>query len=202
MMRKIGIILECGRDGPDKKVCEYLVSMIDPDIKLIPRTLDNKKNLVSNCGVTARLLLTNCEKVIIVWDLYPAWREKKQKPCLHQDRVDILKNLEANAVPVDKVDLVCIHEELEAWLIADERALTSFIGEIKRPHPVGKIPKSKNPDRVRNPKTRLSRILNEEIGNSRKYIDYQDAEKIVKNIRDLKRLNKSLSFKRFVDKLV
>jgi hypothetical protein len=47
--------------------------------------LDNKKKLVEDCGPVAKALLSECEKVIIVWDLYPAWREKGIKPCRHED---------------------------------------------------------------------------------------------------------------------
>ncbi len=200
-MRKIGFIFECGRQGPDEKVCKHLVNMIDTEIEFIPKTLDNKKNLIANCGLTAKILLKSCEKVIIIWDLFPAWRENKGKPCLHQDRINIFSELKANGVSEDKVELVCIQEELEAWLIADKRALKEFIKEQIHPHPVGQIKKSSKPDKVKNPKTLLTKIFNKEIGNSRKYIDYQDAEKIIKKLQNLKRLDKSESFKRFKDKL-
>ncbi len=200
-MRKIGFIFECGRQGPDEKVCRHSVNMINTEIEFIPKTLDNKKNLIANCGLTTKILLKSCEKVIIIWDLFPAWRENKGKPCLHQDRINIFSELKANGVSEDKVELVCIQEELEAWLIADERALKEFIQEQIHPHPVGKVKKSSKPDRVRNPKTLLTKIFNQEIGNSRKYIDYQDAERIIKKLQNLKRLDKSESFKRFKDKL-
>ena len=199
-MREIGFIFECGREGPDKKVCEHLVGMIDSDIKFISLGLDNKKNLISNCGKTAGILLKTCDKVIIIWDLYPSW-ERKKKPCLHQDRTDIFANLEANGVSKNDVELVCIKEELEAWLIADERALKEFISDKKPTHSVEKISKSKKPDSVRNPKTKLTKLFNKELGRQRKYDDYKDAEKIIKKVNDFKRLCNSESFKRFVNKL-
>ena len=82
---KIGFIFECGPDGPDVQVCRHLVHKLDPTIQFIPSTLDNKKKLVEDCGPVAKALLSECEKVIIVWDLYPAWREKGIKPCRHED---------------------------------------------------------------------------------------------------------------------
>ena len=71
---KIGFIFECGPDGPDIQVCRQLVHRLDPEIQFVASTLDNKKKLVENCGPVAKVLLSECEKVIIVWDLYPAWR--------------------------------------------------------------------------------------------------------------------------------
>jgi Fe-S-cluster containining protein len=78
---KIGFIFECGPDGPDVQVCHHLVHKLDSTIQFVPNTLDNKKKLVEDCGPVAKALLIECKKVIIVWDLYPAWREKGIKPC-------------------------------------------------------------------------------------------------------------------------
>lgn len=111
---KIGFIFECGHEGPDVQVCRYLVQMLDPAIKFVPSTLDNKKKLVEDCGTVAKILLDECEKVIIVWDLYPAWRERGMRPCRHEDRQAIFRSLQAENVDLSKVFLVCIQEELEA----------------------------------------------------------------------------------------
>jgi hypothetical protein len=80
---KIGFIFECGPDGPDVQVCCHLARLLDPTIQFISNTLDNKKKLIENCGLVTKALLRGCDKVIIVWDLYPAWREKGMKPCRH-----------------------------------------------------------------------------------------------------------------------
>lgn len=62
---KIGMIFECGPDGADKKVCEHLARMIEPDITISSVTLDNKPNLISECGIAAaQLLLDGCDRVI------------------------------------------------------------------------------------------------------------------------------------------
>ena len=42
----IGLILECGPQGADKLVCEYLATHIRPGVKVASRTLDNKKDLL------------------------------------------------------------------------------------------------------------------------------------------------------------
>ena len=88
---KVGFIFECGPEGPDVQVCRHLVNKLDPTIEFIPITLDNKKNLVEECGAVAKALLEECEKVIVVWYLYPAWREKGMKPCRHEDRQAIFQ---------------------------------------------------------------------------------------------------------------
>ncbi|MBN1576389.1 MAG: DUF4276 family protein [Chitinispirillaceae bacterium] len=198
-MRKIGFIFECGREGPDIKVCRHLVHLIDPEIEMVTRSLDNAGNLRQYCGPTAKLLLESCKKVLIIWDLYPPWREGGV--CLHDDREEIFSSLRAAGVSVSKVALVCIHEELESWLLADDRALKKFIADKKHPHPVRRIKKYKKPDLVKNPKAVISKIFNQELGNSRKYIDYQDAGDIAQQISDLIKVIKSESFERFYDKL-
>lgn len=88
---KIGFIYECGPKGADVDVCQHLAIRLKPEIECVARTLDNKQNLVRECGPVASLLLQNCEHVLIIWDLFPPWREAA--PCLHQDRVDFLTPL-------------------------------------------------------------------------------------------------------------
>ena len=198
---KIGFIFECGPDGPDVQVCRHLVHKLDPTIQFVPSTLDNKKKLVEDCGPVARALLSECEKVIIAWDLYPAWREKGIKPCRHEDRQAIFQSLKAELVDLDKVFLVCIKEELEAWLLADHRAVTSMLQPIKHPHPVGRISRYPNPDSIRNPKKRLTKIFIQELGSGRRYVDYQHAIMIAREIPDFKRIRRSDSFKRFALKV-
>jgi len=198
--RDVGFIFECGPNGPDVAVCKRLVGMLDPDVMFIPRTLDNKKLLVEGCGPVAdQLLRDGCERVLIVWDLHPPWRDRP--PCLREDREGIHKSLADAGVGLADVHVVCIHEELEAWLIADERAVTDYITREKKPHAVGRIRPQKRPDRVRNPKAHLTKLFNRELGRSRRYIDYQDAPPIVQLIPDLTRLRRSPSFERFKQKL-
>jgi len=70
---KVGFIFECGPQGADKQVCEYLAAQIRPGVVPVSRTLDNKANLLKDAGkVAAALLADGCERVLIVWDLRPA----------------------------------------------------------------------------------------------------------------------------------
>lgn len=206
---KIGFIFECGPEGPDVQVCRDLVHKLDPTIEFVSSTLDNKKNLVEDCGAVAKVLLDECKKVIVVWDLYPAWRERGVRPCRHEDRQAIFQSLGAENVDslgaenvdLDKVVLVCIQEELEAWLLADHRALTAMLQPLKHPHPVSRISRFPNPDSIRNPKKRLTRIFTRELGPGRRYVDYQHALLIARKIQDFTKIKRSISFQRFALKV-
>ena len=72
---KVGLIFECGPDGADKQVCEDLAKRVDDQIEINSITLDNKPILIETCGDAALELLNDgCQRVVIVWDLYPPWR--------------------------------------------------------------------------------------------------------------------------------
>jgi len=197
---RVGFIFECGPKGADVQVCQNLVHRLRPEIEFVSRTLDVKVNLIRECGPVARVLLQDCEQVIIIWDLFPPWC--KTAPCLHQDRVDIFQSLQDAAVDQSRVSLVCVHEELEAWLLADKRALQTVIARFKRPHQVGRIKNYGSPDSIQKPKTKLNQLFQHELGRGRRYNDLQHAKMIVEAIPDLRRIRRSLSFQRFRDFIV
>ena len=198
---KIGFIFECGPEGSDVQVCSHLVHKLDPNIEFVPNTLDNKKKLVEDCGAVAKALLDECGKIIVVWDLYPAWRERGVRPCRYEDRQAIFQSLQAEKVDLNKVFLVCIQEELEAWLLADHRAVTAMLQPLKHPHPVSRISRFSNPDNVRNPKKRLTKIFTQELGPRRRYVDYRHAILIARKIQDFTKIRRSISFQRFALKV-
>lgn len=191
------MIFECGQEGADKKVCEYLARELSPDIDIISVTLNSKPKLLRECGEkTATLLEDGCERVLIIWDLYPPWRGHHEKPCRKEDREQIISSLNNADVTSPNVYLVCIREELEAWLVADGRALSTVIST--KAHPV-KIKDEKKPDSVKNPKGKLRKIFTENTGKD--YNDKIHAEKIIKALPDWKKIRRSSSFKRFISKL-
>src|SRR5438046_1506933 len=78
LMSKVGLLVECGRDGLEvhvcRRICELLVdaSGKPPVPDIVP--MDNKQILLQECGTVARRLLDDgCDRVVILWDERPAW---------------------------------------------------------------------------------------------------------------------------------
>ncbi|MBZ0156238.1 MAG: DUF4276 family protein [Alphaproteobacteria bacterium] len=193
---KIGMIFECGPSGADKKVCEHLAKQLLPSIEIISVTLDNKPKMIAECGIVAdKLFKQGCRRVIIIWDLYPAWREKGQNPCRAEDRTLILDSMRSAGVR-SNVHLVCIEEELEAWLLSDGRAISSV---LSRPaHPV-RVADVRCPETISNPKKRLNRIFSQHRRGT--YNDIVHAIQIATAMPDLNRLGRCTTFARFAEKL-
>ena len=191
---KVGLIFECGPDGADKQVCEHLAERVDNQIELNSITLDNKPGLIEYCGRAALELLNDgCQRVVISWDLYPPWREKNEPPCFHKDRHAILHSLAEAGVTSPDVYLVCITQELEAWLLSDGRAISYVLSKAHRKVKVGD---EKAPDSVTNPKTRMTKLFQQRGGMI--YLDRIHAVQIVRALPDLKRIRRSPSLARFV----
>ena len=198
---KIGLIFECGPQGADKLVCEYLASQLRPGVQLVSSTLDNKPNLLAEAGkVAARLLADGCACVLIVWDLRPAWPDKKSKPCRHDERQALLLALQQAGVTVNQpVYLICIEQELESWILADEKKISDFLSTAAHPYSADKVSK---PDRIQNPKSVMLNHFKMAPRGSR-YEDRIHAVKILsQNPLDLKKMRRSASFARFESKLM
>ena len=195
---KVGMIFECGPDGADRKVCEHLGRRLQSDIEVVCVTLGDKKQLLAGCGGAALgLLRERCERIVIVWDLHPPWRPKRQKPCRKEDRKTILSSLARAGVDSLQVSLVCIEEELEAWLLADSRALKQVLSHFTHPHPV-RVQNVKRPEQTRNPKKHLSRVFQQ---HGRSYVDRIHARMIVEALPDLTRIKRCTTFVRFAVKV-
>jgi hypothetical protein len=190
------MIFECGPDGADRKVCEHLARRLQADLEITSVTLDNKPKLIAECGLAAiRLLREGCERVVIVWDLHPPWRSRR-KPCRREDREAIFRALSRAGVESHRVSLICIEEELEAWLLADGRAISTV---LSRPaHPV-RVQDIKNTERTRKPKTRLNHMFQQHSGRS--YVDRIHARMIVEALPDLTRVRRCTTFVRFAVKV-
>jgi hypothetical protein len=194
---KVGMIFECGPDGPDKKVCEYLAKKIIPGLEVRSETLDVKPNLLAECGSAAAILLNQgCDLVLIIWDLYPAWRQGGEKPCRHEDKEKIHQSLTEAGVDTTKVRTICVEEELESWLLADGRPLSNYLSSTTRPVT---IKDNKKPDQIVNPKKQMLKIFDQNGG--RVYTDTVHAIKIAEALPDLKRIRRSKTFMYFAQKL-
>ena len=195
---RIGFIFECGPQGADKQVCEYLARKLLPGVECISRTLDNKANLLKDAGrVTAALLADGCDRVLIVWDLRPAWPDKKHKPCRRIERSALLEILDKVGIADQPVFLVCIEQELESWLLADERKLAEYLSTPAHEHTVRRV---RRPDREQQPKAAV--INHFKAARGWRYDDKVHAVRVVScGEPDWGRLRNSESFVRFQEKL-
>jgi hypothetical protein len=195
----IGFVFECGPQGADKQVCEYLAGQVLPGIKFISRTMDNKLKLLDGAAQIAKdLLADGCEKVLIVWDLRPAWPDKKDKPCRAAERQILLDTLVKQDLQDKPVYLVCVEQELESWLIACDHAITTYLSTPTNAYK--KVKKYKKPDREMQPKALMINHFKNARGWT--YDDRVHAIKVLKSANlDLRRLRRSVSFERFEAKL-
>ena len=198
---KLGCIFECQREGPDIVVCRQFLSQLNPLIVLDPVPMDDKANLIERCGLAAEVLLKKNHHVVILWDLIPRWVEGDKIYNLAEEVKKVEDALIASKVNLKKVSLVCMIQELEAWLLADYQAVGAVIAKIKKPHPIGSLKKFKHPDCEHRPKKILEKIFDQELGYI--YRDHQHALLIAKAIgNDWRRIKNSASFCRFAEKAV
>lgn len=195
---KIGFIFECGPAGADQQVCEYLARQLCAEMTPVSRTLDNKPRLLQECGaVAAALFAEGCERVLVIWDLRPAWPNER-KPCRKVEREAILASLRNAGVADNPVFLVCIEQELESWLLADERKISAYLSTATHRYSARRISK---PDRVPNPKSVMMNHF--QTARGRRYIDRTDAIRVMQAVAiDLSRLRHSPTFVRFESKLL
>jgi hypothetical protein len=198
---KIGFIVECGPQGAETQVIPFLVRQLCPDIEVDVIPLEKKPRLIHECGEwAAGLLERGFDRILIIWDLYPGWREDGIKPCRREDREAIFLALNKaginKALVEARIALICIQEELEAWLIADGRALSTVLSTAAHPvktHHVG------NPEQMKNPKKALNRRFKEHLG--RPYSDRLHAIQIIRALPDHNRLRRLSTFARFCQTL-
>ncbi len=197
-MTKIGFIFECGPQGADKQVCEYLARKLLPEAAVVSQTLDNKPRLLKEAAdVASALFRDGCDRVLIVWDLRPAWPDKNHKPCRHDERKTLLETLTKAGIVDRPVFLVCVEQELESWLLADERKLAEYLSTPAHAYSIDRIRK---PDKVQQPKATVNTHFKTARG--WRYEDRVHALKVVSNGEpDWSRLRKSESFARFEKKL-
>ncbi len=108
----------------------------------------------------------------------------------------IFETLAKANVDLGSVELICIEAELETWLVADFRAVRDVIQQWA---PRAKIGRLKRAMESNDPKEILDRLFREHT--KRPYQPHLHAEKIVKAMPNLKRLNRVESFQRFESKL-
>jgi len=198
---KIGFIVECGKDGAEAKVIPALARLVAPNTDAVVVPMENKPRLKRGCGESVkRLFNVGCVRVLILWDLLPDWGEFAGKGCRHDDKEQIAQSLmNVGLKPTDRrIRLVCIEKMLEAWILADERAISSFLSTPAQPVNVGRC---KNPEGVTDPKAALIDLFRKSGSRFSRYVDRDHAIQIARRLPDLNRLRRSESFRRFEEKL-
>lgn len=200
---RVGFVVECGPQGAESKVIPHLARMIEATLEIVdPITLGSKRLLKENCGEWAKALLDRgCARVLIMWDLLPAWGEYEGSGCRHDDKEEIFQSLKDAGLDLNdnRIRLVCIEKMLEAWLIADERALSDFLLPLTHR---SKIKRYKKPESISDPKSALMTLFRKSGGRFRRYEDRIHAIQIAQKIQSLTRLQRLESFRRFEDKLI
>jgi len=189
---KIGLILECPKQGTDHQVYEYVISTLCPGIEIlvIPSGAANKPGLISKCGEIASTLFEaeHCDRVAIIWDLMPTWGGTA---CRKNDAEAIIRNLIDNNVDVTNVKLICIEPELEGWLVADGSALSKYKQTLCHPHRVKKFKGTVLPSQSKEAKKVITKYL------ERPYNDITEAIRIAMQIKDYSKIaRKHASFAR------
>lgn len=198
---KLGLIVEGTDQGADELVFREIVRHVQTwsgdSIEAVIVPLGQKPALIADCGKTAAQLFEDgCERVGVVWDMFPNFRAPgdDREPSCVEDRREIEAELQARGLERADVFLVCIREELEAWLIADDRAILA----LKRPTHKMKVQSFSDPDYVPNPKKVLRRILDQVPEDFNRPVT---AAKIARALPDLNKIRNCQSFRRFVEKV-
>jgi hypothetical protein len=156
--------------------------------------MDNKAQLIRECGpAVVRLLENGCDRVVILWDERPAWPQAGERLCWHNDRQDILTNLQQARVDNDSVFLVCIEREFESWLLFDEQMLRCVLCTKEHPRLLASPPR--NPDTARNPKGAMTTLFRR---HGERYVDVQFARRFAQCLTSLNRLRRCRTVRRFV----
>jgi hypothetical protein len=192
----IGIICEAGLGSEDEQVLRYLAGRIRPDATAMIRPLGRKPDLIVQCGQVAQALFdSGCERVLVIWDVFPRWGRPDGEA---QDIADIQAILtHAGLADHPCLFLVAIQAELEAWLLADGSALSATLSRPTHPVTIGH---SRNIEHNTNPKKRLESIFGQ---HGRTYTPKTDALAIIRHVpanfgmlgklRAFKKLGRSLT---------
>jgi len=197
---KVGILLECGREGLDFHLCRRICALLREQHKadfveeLVP--MDNKERLLEECATVAALQLrTGCDRVVILWDEEPAYPDKHKPLCWSHERQRILNSLAGANVQPTSVHLVCIERAIETWLLHDDRLLSAILTRPTHPKKV-KLPA--NPHRISNVKGAMIRLFRQ---HGHTYVDVTWASRLAANLEDLKKLRRCKTFRRFAERV-
>jgi hypothetical protein len=198
MIPRLGLVLECAREGADEKVLTCLVRRLAPTTVLAPPAcMINKAQLIEKGAGAAKLLLNTdrCNRVFIVWDLKPEWRDQQQRMSYKQE-LALMRTKLAEAGIQARVDLFCLIQMLETWIIADARAVSAHLSSPTRPFSFRRI---SDPTAHTDPKALLESHFRQSW--RRTYRDYTDAVRIIQKVPDTTRLRRVDTFSNFTSQL-
>ncbi len=185
---KVGLILECTLDGPDLQVYSHFARhFLGTEVEIEPSCAGNKKILVREAGKRARALFAEgCERVLVIWDLWPLWGERNDaQPLVARDIAAITQALRGAHVTNPCVYLIGVDRMLETLLIVDGGAIAEVLKVPRgRPRPRHQ----RNPRRTHEPKDYLDGWFRRY--HRGQYSDYQHANEIAQHI-DVARLEKA-----------
>ena len=197
-MDKVGIICEGTNQGGDMQVFRHFAQRILGHDRIDVVPLGSKPALFVTCGVAARALLEcGCERILIVWDLLPAWGSEPATVAADEAAVRgslLRENLHQHPC----IFLIAIDRELETWLVSDGAALTHVIAG-----PPGSAPirPHKNPVAEPKPKTWLMKKFSAIARHP--YLAERNAVQIAQAMPDhLRAISKIPSFLKFKKNLV
>jgi hypothetical protein len=198
---RVGFVLECHRDGADYKVLKHLVGVLRKDVEPHFVCCGSKRVLFEECGNQVSGLFDDdrCHQVFVVWDLIPCDGvfHHEGRPCRARERKHLVDALRKQ--DVDRTVMLCVTHELEAWLLADGKALEAVLA--KPTHPIERIADMKRPEELPNPKKHLNALFTKHRGPYYPYDDRVHALQILKQMRNLSRLERVPSFARLREKL-
>jgi hypothetical protein len=201
-MPRVGILVECGRDGLEAVVCPRICVLLQEasgvEIEPLIVPMDNKKRLIEECGtVTRNLFVAGCDRVVLLWDEHPAWPNKNEPPCRRHVCERVKAELQQAGVGECAVYLVCVGRTFETWLLHDHHLLSALLSTDSHPVPARKL-KQRNPERVDDPKGRMISVFKQ---HGRTYVDLVVARRIATALNSLDRLKRCDSFSRFAEKV-
>lgn len=181
---KVGLILECTLDGADLQVYSHFARhFLGAEVEIEPSCAGNKKILIQEAGKrTKALFAEGCQRVLIIWDLWPRWAEREFKPSLAMDVAAITQALQEAYVTNPCVYLIGVDRMLETLLIVDGSAIAKVLEVPKgRPRPRHQRKPRKTPE----PKNYLDGWF--QRYHRGQYADYRHAKQIAEHI-DVARL--------------
>lgn len=196
---RLGVVIESHQEASaDRKVLECIIRRLCPEIELEFRGNTNKAFLVQDIAKHCKFLFEEmkCDRVLVGWDLYPAFGGRHDRPCMKRDREAILSRLTEEGIVLESVSLLAMVSMLESLFLEVPDVISTFLSTST--HRVN-VPKYKNAERNQKPKAWLDKYFSQ--SRYRQYSDLEHAERLIQKVTDLNKLKGNSSFSRLRGKI-